>query len=86
MKIQSQYHHVQDLRWYFLQLKKFKEDFDLFDADLSDDINALEMQVRRLICFAFASLPPFKSTLVSVFHCHDSFAEHFQEARRKGSN
>ncbi len=30
----------------FLQLKKFKEDFDQFDADMSDDINAKEMQVR----------------------------------------
>jgi hypothetical protein len=31
-----------------LQLKKFKEDFDLFDADQSDDINVKEMQVRDL--------------------------------------
>jgi hypothetical protein len=32
--------------FHFLQLKKFKEDFDQFDADMSDDINAKEMQVR----------------------------------------
>jgi hypothetical protein len=31
-----------------LQLKKFKEDFDLFDADQSDDINVKEMQVRNV--------------------------------------
>jgi len=28
-----------------LQLKKFKEEFDVFDADESDDINVKEMQV-----------------------------------------
>jgi hypothetical protein len=32
----------------FLQLKKFKEDFDLFDQDQSDDINVKEMQVREV--------------------------------------
>ena len=31
-----------------LQLKKFKEDFDLFDQDHSDDINVQEMQVREV--------------------------------------
>jgi hypothetical protein len=29
-----------------LQLKKFKEEFDVFDVDESDDINVKEMQVR----------------------------------------
>ena len=43
--------------FYFrLQLKKFKEDFDLFDVDQSDDINVKEMQVRKWsISFAFCS-------------------------------
>ena len=55
--------------FYFrLQLKKFKEDFDLFDADQSDDINVTEMQVRDLsICFPFSRDPLIKVLIFFSF-------------------
>jgi hypothetical protein len=67
-----------------LQLKKFKEDFDLFDQDQSDDINVKEMQVREVnavgICIA-----PMQSSSVSSLPMYDYPLGHLQEAWREGS-
>ena len=61
-----------------LQLKKFKEDFDLFDADISDDINAKELQVL--------GFPTLSSNYFLLFQgILNHLPGHLQKARRKGS-
>ncbi len=67
-----------------LQLKKFKEDFDLFDQDLSDDINVKEMQVREVNAVGICIGPMQSSSVCSLPMC-DYPLGHLQETWREGS-